>query len=502
MVYSSSGKGGNKGGKDDDKKKGKITKAKHNITGKLKKTLQELKAEHKKLSIELETKINNNKMLEKKINKKKTDPQHSSSHNTPQPQINVGSSSTSESNPNPPIISILADKGGVGKTTLVFNLAWYLSTVMGKKILLVDCDPQTNLTDSFLDVANLGGANQYEQKVGSSIYRDDAYHRVDGKGKPVRRDNEYYNIWEALQMVVDMGYPDVSPYLPRTYAHRLNDKVRLLAGHEKIVLYGERVSGAHRDETHYGWFGAFHSMVKEVAARDQVDIVLIDSAPGPTTMNLVIMLSSNYYMVPCFPDIYSYRGLKKATDRYKDTNVTFGWPARIRTMRQFSLNYRSHHQLPNYTPEFLGVVFMNYRSHNDDAALAFQHWANEIQTYLKAPHGYVQDVAESDTPMVVNQKFLEQNYMMGEIRRMDSVMPLANKLGIPVLELLSLSAGTTANDRPTPNQKKQIKKAFGYGSYNSDRSMSSFGRIIAELPGSAGLWPDPLPGSAGFKNSY
>jgi cellulose biosynthesis protein BcsQ len=47
------------------------------------------------------------------------------------------------------IINLFNHKGGVSKTTTVFNLAWMLST-MGKKVIIADFDPQCNLTGMVL----------------------------------------------------------------------------------------------------------------------------------------------------------------------------------------------------------------------------------------------------------------------------------------------------------------------------------------------------------------
>jgi cellulose biosynthesis protein BcsQ len=50
----------------------------------------------------------------------------------------------------PPIIAFFNNKGGVGKTSLVYHLAWmYLD--LGLKVIAADLDPQANLTAAFLD---------------------------------------------------------------------------------------------------------------------------------------------------------------------------------------------------------------------------------------------------------------------------------------------------------------------------------------------------------------
>ena len=47
------------------------------------------------------------------------------------------------------IISFFNHKGGVGKTTQLYNLAWALS-LKGKKVLMVDADSQCNLSTQCL----------------------------------------------------------------------------------------------------------------------------------------------------------------------------------------------------------------------------------------------------------------------------------------------------------------------------------------------------------------
>ncbi|HEY1700525.1 MAG TPA: AAA family ATPase [Trebonia sp.] len=48
-----------------------------------------------------------------------------------------------------PVVTFFNNKGGVGKTTLVYHLAWMLQEI-GVRVVAVDLDPQANLTASFL----------------------------------------------------------------------------------------------------------------------------------------------------------------------------------------------------------------------------------------------------------------------------------------------------------------------------------------------------------------
>ena len=49
-----------------------------------------------------------------------------------------------------PVVAFFNNKGGVGKTSLVYHLAWMYAD-LGVRVVAVDLDPQANLSAAFLD---------------------------------------------------------------------------------------------------------------------------------------------------------------------------------------------------------------------------------------------------------------------------------------------------------------------------------------------------------------
>ncbi|HYW06146.1 MAG TPA: ParA family protein [Longimicrobium sp.] len=53
-------------------------------------------------------------------------------------------------------IAVFNTRGGVGKTSLVYHLAWMYAE-LGARVIVADLDPQANLTSMFLDAKRLAG---------------------------------------------------------------------------------------------------------------------------------------------------------------------------------------------------------------------------------------------------------------------------------------------------------------------------------------------------------
>jgi Flp pilus assembly CpaE family ATPase len=69
------------------------------------------------------------------------------------------------------VISLFNHKGGVSKTTTTFHLGWKLAR-LGKKVLIVDADPQCNLTGLTLGLEDYDSLfSFYDSKQNTDIFR-------------------------------------------------------------------------------------------------------------------------------------------------------------------------------------------------------------------------------------------------------------------------------------------------------------------------------------------
>ena len=71
-----------------------------------------------------------------------------------------------------PVLTFFNNKGGVGKTSLVYHLAWMMSEI-GHRVLACDLDPQANLTSMFLSEDKLEGiyADDYSSSAANTVFR-------------------------------------------------------------------------------------------------------------------------------------------------------------------------------------------------------------------------------------------------------------------------------------------------------------------------------------------
>ena len=99
-------------------------------------------------------------------------------------------------------IAFFNNKGGVGKTTLLCNIASYFSSNLDKKVLVIDADPQCNATQYMFDDATL-----------SYLYEETSSFTIDNIIRPLAHGRGYS---KELSVKRSVGFEvDVLPGDPR-----------------------------------------------------------------------------------------------------------------------------------------------------------------------------------------------------------------------------------------------------------------------------------------------
>lgn len=180
-------------------------------------------------------------------------------------------------------IAFFNNKGGVGKTTLLCNLAGHFGLRLGKRILIIDADPQSNATAYLLPSETL-----------QRLY-------VDGNSANLY---EYYE-----PIAAGRGYSTQHP--PISVSPRFG--VDLLPGHPRFALredllardWGDTLTGNERGlQTTF----AFRHLLNEF--KDLYDFVFIDMGPSLGAINRSILLATDYFITPMSADLFSLMAIE------------------------------------------------------------------------------------------------------------------------------------------------------------------------------------------------
>jgi cellulose biosynthesis protein BcsQ len=181
-------------------------------------------------------------------------------------------------------IAIYNHKGGVGKTTLTVNIAYAL-TELGKSVLLVDSDPQCNLTSYLVD---------------ASVVDD----MLDSSETATGR-----TLWSAIKPVAD-GVGEARLIKPIGVNNLLLLPGDILLSKFEQDLYQSWSESFLRRVRGYRGTAALSALVNEVAAANHADFVFYDSGPNIGPLNRVILLDCDYFIVPAACDSFSVRAFK------------------------------------------------------------------------------------------------------------------------------------------------------------------------------------------------
>jgi chromosome partitioning protein len=242
-----------------------------------------------------------------------------------------------------PVVTFFNNKGGVGKTSLVYHLAWMFAR-LGVRVVAVDLDPQANLTAAFLDDDELEGL------------WPDAGHS----------DTVFGTIAPLLRGVGDIG---------PTSMLAIDDRLALAPGDLSLSRFEDELSSQWPDcldgkERAFRVISAFRRLIVAGAVRFEADIVLVDVGPNLGAINRAALVATDHVVVPLAPDLFSLQGLRNLGPTLR------GW--RDQWHERVPKNPDPDLELPTGGMQPAGYVLQQHGVRLGRAVGAYQRWMDRI----------------------------------------------------------------------------------------------------------------------------
>lgn len=313
-----------------------------------------------------------------------------------------------------PVVTFFNNKGGVGKTSLVYHLAWMFAE-QGKRVVCADIDPQANLTAAFLDEDAV--ADIWEKgEAGSTIYK----------------------CVEPLMGVDDLASPQLQG---------LHSNLFLLPGDVTLSSFEDTLSEAWPkslgDSNLYRQLrilSAFWTIMQQAAEQTDADIILADIGPNLGAINRAVLIASDFVVIPLGADLYSLQGLKNLGPTLK--NWRNQWARRCANWQEergASNPNTDALLLPSGRMQPLGYLCQQYGVRLERPVQAYDRWVQRI------PAVYREKVLGGGDPTHSRQE--DDPCCLATIKHYRSLIPMGQEHRKPIFDLTSADGaiGSHAN---------------------------------------------------------
>ncbi|HHX2508734.1 MAG: AAA family ATPase [Neisseria sp.] len=257
------------------------------------------------------------------------------------------------------IISVFNNKGGVGKSTLTFHLAHAL-VEKGHKTLMIDLDPQSNLTLNAIAAEQLEEIWEKEDPFIEDSHNFLSERHIDFQTFL----EEPRSIHSLLKPIEDGIFEEISIGKPIEFEKY--PRLGLIPGRLSIGSYEDKVAKSWGDAflgdpSALRLITAIRNLCLDAQKKYEYEYVIIDTSPSIGILNRIIISTSTGFFVPCAPDMFSSFGLRNIGRSLEKWNQQF-------TMLYNLLSDKKRVDLPQQFVKFLGYTIYNAKKYkkNDD----------------------------------------------------------------------------------------------------------------------------------------
>ncbi len=290
-------------------------------------------------------------------------------------------------------IAFFNNKGGVGKTSLVYHLAWMYAE-LGLNVVAADLDPQANLTSMFLAEERL------EELWPDGDHPD--------------------TVFGAIRPILE-GTGDVTP----PHVEAVDERVGLVVGDLALATSEDELNSQwskclDRHARAFRVMSAFWRILEAASHEREASLVLVDVGPNLGAVNRAVLIAAHHVVIPLAPDLYSLQGLKNLGPTLRRWREEWGERQPRNPVEGLSL--------PTGAMDPAGYVVMQHGVRLSKAVKAYDRWMARIPEVYRTA---VLDRAMGEAP----PKVQDDAECLAALKHYRSLMPLAQEARKPMFLL-------------------------------------------------------------------
>ena len=323
----------------------------------------------------------------------------------------------------PPVLTFFNNKGGVGKTSLIYHLAWMFSS-LGKRVVVVDLDAQANLTAAFLEDDEIE-ALWAERVQGATIYQ----------------------CVRPLTGVEDIA----SPVL-----RKVSNRLYLLPGDVSLSSFEDALSNewpkSLEEKNLYRpmrILTAFWQVMQMAADETEADLILVDVGPNLGAINRSVLIATDYVAIPVGADLFSLQGMKNLGPTLRSWRTS--WEKRFKNWQESSeQGDHPDFKLPYGLMKPIGYLCQQHGVRLDRPIKAYDKW---VKQYPKVYRESVLNQKPSGASLPQ-----DDDHCLATIKHYRSLIPMGQEHRKPIFNLTSADGAIGAHSNAVRDAKQDFKQ--------------------------------------------
>jgi chromosome partitioning protein len=296
------------------------------------------------------------------------------------------------------IVTFYNNKGGVSKTTTLFNLGVFLAQE-GKRVLIADCDPQCNATELFFastDLLDDPGADL----PGTSVYQALAPRfrgeiaRIDPDSVDIVESSLYENLFLLRG---DLEFSLAETYLANAWNQAITENI-----HEKNTYL------------------ALHGLLEALSNLRSFDYVICDVGPSTGAITRAVVLACDGFFLPLTPDRFCNQAVKVLGRVIQD------WVSRHQQTSRSFAPFGMHSFVGR--PMLLGAIMQIFKTHGSKTKASYSKWQTTIAETM-------QQSLRPGTGIPVASTFNPAEPFVANIRDVGPLAPVAQMFGRAIFDV-------------------------------------------------------------------